>query len=99
MLIPSPLLVRGKAEPTGRAILIDDFRGVGGSEVFVGIPLRKQHPGFMGPFLIAKKVEVVSEVPGDVREGSEPRDGIADEAMLVITTRCRINFAVAHLQH
>ena len=44
-------------------------------------------------------IEIVTEVPGDVREGAEASDRIADEAMFVGASGRRMDAAIIHVEH
>jgi len=53
----------------------------------------------MRPAIVAVVVKVIAEVPGDVRESTETRDGVFDKPLLVCTIRRGMNTAVVHIEY
>src|SRR5580704_3147154 len=69
-----------------------------GSQVLVRIPLLDQSSGVVRPCIVAILIQIVTEVPGDVGERGESRDGVADKAALVWTRGSGMGTAVVHVQ-
>src|SRR4029077_8568029 len=88
----------GEVEPVGGTILMRIVDGMAGGQAPGRIPLLDQGPSLVCPAVVAVPIEIVAEVPGDIRKGAETRDGVADEPMLVHTSRRRMNAAVVHVQ-
>src|SRR5215469_13353096 len=79
MLVAGPVLIGGEAEPAGGAVLMDGIDGMAGSEMLVRIPFFEPGAGLVGPLLVTVTVEVVAQVPGDVRERPQTRHRVANE--------------------
>ena len=56
--------------------------GMAGGQVLIWIPLLDEGSCVARPAIVPVAVEIVSEVPGDVREGAKPRDVMIDPISL-----------------
>src|SRR5437868_6422011 len=70
VLFSRPLLKRRETEPWRAAILVRIIDGVAGSQMLVWIPLLEKCARRMSPALVAILVEVIAEIPGDIRKGA-----------------------------
>ena len=50
----------------------------------VRVPALEQGAGFVRPFFIAKRIQVISQIPRNIRECGEPRSRVMQIAVLVI---------------
>src|SRR6185437_7889878 len=98
VLRPGPFLKRREAEPTGSSILMDVIHRMAGGEMTIWVPLLDQRSRIVGPLIIAVAVEIVAQVPGDVREGSETVYGVTDEPVLVFAGGGRMDLVVVHIE-
>ena len=105
MLIARPFLVGGETEPGGSTILVNGFGvddhidGMTGGEVMVRIELHEEGASVVGPGIVAKTFEVVAEVPGNVGEGGEASDGVAEETALILTGGDGVNARIIHVEN
>ena len=53
----------------------------------------------MRPLLVAEAVEIVAQVPGDVRESAQPRDRVPDVAPLVLAAGRRLGLVRGDVQN
>ncbi len=67
--------------------------------MLVGIPLLEQRPGIVRPLVVAKALQIVTHVPCDVGERSEPSYSVADEPAFVLTAGVGMNMAVVHIEN
>ena len=65
------------------------MHGMAGGEMVVRVPAFEQRAGLVRPLFIAKAVQVVAQVPGDVGECAQARGGVAHIATLVLAARAR----------
>src|SRR5205823_9283137 len=74
-------------------------RGMTGRQVFVGVPSHQQRSGFVSPFLIPETVQVISQVPRNIRESGQPRDGVTDITAFVLARGVRLSFVRGDFQN
>src|ERR1041385_8998375 len=98
MLTSGPILDRREPEPIGRAILRCAMGRMAGGKMFVRIPAHQQRPRFMGPFLIAETIEVIPQVPRNVRESRKARDGVTDITPLILAPGRGLSFVRGDLE-
>src|SRR5215831_16233698 len=53
----------------------------------------------MGPLVITVTVEVIAQIPRDIRERSEARNRVANEPVFVLAAGSRMNAAIVHIEH
>ena len=84
VLAARPFLYRREAEPVGRAVLVLAMHWMTRGQMMVRVPLLDQRARRVRPCLVAEAVEIVAEVPRDVRERAQPRHRITDVPALVV---------------
>src|SRR5258708_17479169 len=98
MLIPRPFLKRSEAEPGGRAVLVLVVDWMAGCQMMIGIEIFEPSSRQMGPQSAAVTIQIVSEIPGNIGEGSEAGNRIVDEAALVRAIFGRVNTTIIHVE-
>src|SRR5205814_682302 len=99
MLAARPILDRRESEPIRSAILRFAMGWMTGGQVFVGVPSHQQRSGFVSPFLIPETVQVISQVPRNIRESGQPRDGVTDITPFVLAPGGRLSFVRGDFQN
>src|SRR5712691_10992848 len=69
MLASRPILNRREPEPIRSAVLMFAMHRMTGGKMFVGIPPLQDRSSFVSPLLVPEAVEIISQVPSDIREG------------------------------
>ena len=93
-----PLLKGCEVEPIRRPVLVHVVDGMAGRQMPVRIQFLDKGPSGARPLVVPVSIEIITEVPGYVREGAESRNGILDESMLVRASLRGMNAAVIHVQ-
>src|SRR4051794_36794940 len=92
MLAAAPVLNGSKSEPFRGAILVHSMNRVTGCQMPVWIPVVHVCAGFMGPLVVAETIQIVAQIPGDIRERAQTRCGVAEIAFFVFATGCGLRF-------
>ncbi len=99
VLLARPILDRSESEPIGGAVLVLAMDRMAGSQMLVRVPALNQRSNFMSPFFIPVTIEVISEVPVDIRVGTQPGDRITDVAPFVLTVCRRLGLVSRDVQN
>src|ERR1700741_641623 len=67
--------------------------------MMVRIPLLDYGPCSVCPPPVSIKVQIIAEIPGDIRKSSEPVDCIVNETVLIRAAGLGMNATVMHVKH
>src|SRR5262249_5390288 len=98
MLLAGPVLDGREAEPRRRAVLMFRFYRVAGGQVSVGVVFVDEGARLMRPLFVPVAVEVVAQVPGNVGEGAQPRQRVADVPPFVLAAGGRLRLVSRNVQ-
>src|SRR4051794_8923467 len=62
--------------------------GVAGCQMPGRIPLMDVRAGFVGPRVVPETIQIVAQIPSDIRERAQTRYGVTEIALFVFATRC-----------
>src|SRR5437016_528864 len=70
-----------------------------GGKMFVGIPSLQDSSSFVSPLLVPKAVEIISQVPGNIREGRQAGHRVSDITPFVLASSHRLSLVSGYVQN